>query len=372
MAKPARSFKSGYVGRTREDINERANRSTGGFDKFLKPKYKTFTPKVGKNLVRICPPPTGETKYGLDIYVNYQIGVDNQSYLSLSRMLSKPDPIAEARRVAEEEQDEERMKALRPTPRVLLWIIDRNSEDEGPMLWACPATLEKEIAGLCVDDDTKDIILIDSPESGCDISFTKEGAQRNTKYNMVKIRKESPLHEDPAIVQEWQEFIDANALPDTLQYYDYKHIKRVFGGAGADDDEDGDTKVRSKRRVVDDDDEDGKEQPKTRRKATVDDEDEKDADVNVKTRRGKAAVDDDDDDADEEEVKPKARRKVAVEEPDDDDDADEVKLRSKRKAAPADDDDDADDDEDEKPAKTSIRDKIAARRKAPVDEDDDD
>lgn len=367
MAKPARSFKSGYVGRTREDINERANRSTGGFDKFLKPKYKTFTPKVGKNLVRICPPPTGETKYGLDIYVNYQIGVDNQSYLSLSRMLSKPDPIAEARRVAEEEQDEDRMKALRPTPRVLLWIIDRNSEDEGPMLWACPATLEKEIAGLCVDDDTKDIILIDSPENGCDISFTKEGAQRNTKYNMVKIRKESPLHEDPAVMQEWQEFIDANPLPDTLQYYDYRHIKRVFGGAGGDD-EDGDTKVRSKRQVVDDDD-DEDVKPKAKRKAPVEDDD--DAEEEVKPRRAKAPVDDDD--ADEEEVKPKARRKVAVEEPDDDADEDEVKPRSKRKAVDDDGSDDDDDDvEEKKPAKTSIRDKIAARRKAPVDEDDDD
>jgi hypothetical protein len=86
MAKSERSFV--YRKRSGEDVKQRANMRGGNFDSFIKPQYKLYKVKDGKNLIRILPPTwEGAKHYGFDLFVNYNIGADNQSYLSLSKML---------------------------------------------------------------------------------------------------------------------------------------------------------------------------------------------------------------------------------------------------------------------------------------------
>src|SRR5882672_7315340 len=126
-----------YTQRTKEDIKERANSRGGSFDSFIKPQYKMYKVREGKNVVRILPPTWEKPKhYGFDIWVNYGIGADNQSYLSLSKMKNQKDPIAEARTVASREGDDNLARALQARQRILMWVIDRQAEDEGPQLWA--------------------------------------------------------------------------------------------------------------------------------------------------------------------------------------------------------------------------------------------
>ena len=111
-----RSFK--YKARTKEDVKSRANMRGGNFDSIIKPQYKVYKVKEGKNLIRILPPTWEDAKhYGYDLYVNYGIGADNQSYLSLSKMKGEKDPLQEAKRAAESEGDKETAKALSPTQR---------------------------------------------------------------------------------------------------------------------------------------------------------------------------------------------------------------------------------------------------------------
>jgi hypothetical protein len=234
MAKQ-RSFN--YQPPGKEALRERANMRGGGFDSFIKQEYKTYKAKDGKNVIRILPPTwEGAKYYGYDIFVNYNVGADNQSYLSLSKMKNHKDPLAEARVIAERDGDDELAKQLRPTQRVLMWIIDRSATDEGPLLWAAPfSKVAKAFVNLAFDEDTGKVLYIDDPEEGNDVRFYKTGSQLSTDYDASKMKllEASPLNDDAEAQQAWLDYIQDNPVPDCLQFYDYKHIASVFNGAPA-------------------------------------------------------------------------------------------------------------------------------------------
>jgi hypothetical protein len=331
MAKNERSFR--YQERSKEDVRERANMRGGNFDNIFKPQYKLYKIKDGKNVIRILPPTWEKAKhYGFDIFVNYNIGADKQSYLSISKMKNKPDPLAEARQQAEREGEEELAKALRPTQRILMWVIDRSDEAEGPLLWGAPFTVDKAFANLAFDEDTKEVILIDDPENGCDVRFYKEGTGMTTKYDASKMKllTAGPLCEDEKLQQDWLEYITENPIPDCLQYYDYEHIAGVYDGkTHSVGDEEAPAKAR--RAAPDDEDE---VKPARRRPAPVDEE----ADEEAPPRRRAAVVDEDD------EPEPAPRR------------AARGRLKGET---------------DEPPTGESIRDRIRRRHAATTTEDDD-
>jgi hypothetical protein len=375
-----RSFK--YKKRTKEELKERANMKGGNFDTYIKPKFKQWKPKEGKNIIRILPATWDNARhYGLDIFINFNIGADNQSYLSLSKHEKGDDPLAEARREAQKDGDKKLAKALQPSQRLLYWIIDRMDEDEGPILWAAPFTFDKALANLCIDEDTGEIVSIDDPEEGCDIRFYREGTGLNTNYDAskMKILKPSPIHEDEGLQTEWLDFIVENDLPSVLNFYDYDHIKATFDGqAGRDeDDEVNEKSSRNRRKPADDEDE--KPVQRTRAKP-ADDEDEKPV-------RRRAARDDDND----EDEKPARRRSVAADDDEDEkpavrsrsrlkSDGDEEDEKPKSRHAERDADDDEDDDgppqksrrgktEDDEETGGSLRERIARRRSRSSDDD---
>ena len=346
-----------YEKRSREEVKARANMRGGGFDSFIKSEYKRYKVKDGKNMIRILPATWEKPKhYGYDIWLNYGIGADNQTYLSLSKMDHEDadkDPLVEARREAQRENDEKTAKALQPRQRVLVWVIDRNEEDEGPMLWDIPFSVDKDFINLCLDEDTKEVSYPDDPKDGHDIRFYKEGTGVGTKYpaSRMKLMETAPLHEDADVEGEWLDYVQENPIPDCLQYYTAEQISAAFDGSvrTADDDED-----KPKKRSRDDDDED--EKPAKRKSRADDDEDEK-------PKRRAREEPEDEDEAEEE----KPKRSARVREEPEDEDAEE-KPRKKRAVA-----DDEDEDEEEKP-RSSIRDRLAAVRKKSsksADEDED-
>ncbi len=226
-----RSFR--YERRSPESVKERANMRGGSFDSIIKPQFKQFKVRDGKNLIRILPPTWEKPKhYAYDIFVNYDIGVDNQSYLSLSKMKGERDPLDEARKVAQRDGDEKLAKALRANSRLAMWVIDRQAEEEGPQFWVCPFTVDKSFLTLAIDEDTNEVLYVDDPDSGNDIRFYKEGTGLMTRYDPLKMKilAASPLHEDATVAIEWLEFVGANPVPDCLQFYDYDHIAATFNG----------------------------------------------------------------------------------------------------------------------------------------------
>lgn len=370
MAKTVAKFQ--YERRTAEDVKTRANMKGGGFDTFILPKYKVYKVKDGKNLIRIMPKtwkrkPGEPNHYAYTLWVNYGIGIDNQSYLSLSKMLGKPDPISEARREAEAQGDEKLARSLAPRQRSCMWLIDRMAEDEGPQLWPAPFTVDKDFNTISQDEDTKAVVYIDHEEEGADVRFYKEGQGLGTKYPpaRMKIQSITPLHEDESLQNEWLAFTQANPIPDCLQYYSYEHIQQVFGGQARvernDEDEDeAPIRPRSARRAPVDEDE---APPARSRAAPVEDDEEE----TPAPKRRARVVEEDEDEA----PPPKLKAKVA--EPEDDEEYDDetgelppVKARAKtngKKAPP---------DEDEAAPTTSIRERLQRRRSPQAAADDDD
>ena len=278
MAKGSdRSFR--YKPRTKEAVKERANMKGGGFDGIFKPQFKKYKMRDGKNIIRVLPPTwEGANHYGYDIWINYSIGADNSAYLSLSKMKNEADPLAEARREADREGDEKLAKELQPRQRVCMWIIDRQDEDEGPQIFDAPFTVDKALANLSLDEDTKEVTMIDDPDNGCDFRFYKEGSGLKTDYDASKMKllKPSPLSDDEKLQEEWLGYVNENPIPECLQFYDYDHIAGVFNGTSKskkdEDDDDEDTPKKRTRGRVTDDDED--EAPKAKRKAPVDDDED--------------------------------------------------------------------------------------------------
>lgn len=337
MAKANSSFT--YVRRSPEDIKARANMRGGGFDSYTKPGYKRYKVRDGKNLIRLMPNTWQKSgHYGYDIWVNYGIGADNQSYLSLSKMdkeaeLGK-DPLAAARREAQREGDEETAKGLAPRQRILAWVIDRLDEEEGPQLWDIPFSVDKDFVNLCRDEDTRAVSYPDDPDEGNDLRFYKEGTGLNTKYpgGRMKLMDESPLHEDASIQKEWMDYIVENQVPDCLQFYDAEAISSAFDGQVRKPDDD----AKPKRRTAVDDDDDDKPAPKSARKPAKPDPDE----------------DPEDDEPEEKPKKPATRERVREADPE------EVEPEE---------------DEPEEKPKSSLRERLAARKKAAsksTDEDD--
>lgn len=386
-----RSFR--YQKRTAADVQERSQGT--GFDTFIKSKFKRYKIKEGKNMIRILPATWENAKhYGLDVWLNYGIGPDNNTFLSLIKHGKGADPIAEARMEAKNDDDEELEKNLRPRQRILLWIIDRLDEDEGPQVMDCPLGLDKSFADVSFDEDTGEIVPLDHPTRGSDVRFYRTGKGLNTKYEGSKIRLMKPgrISEDEEQQEQWLNYITENALPDVLNFYSYDHISQVFNGAtkkkrrADDDEEDDDVKPKSKRAAVDDDDDEDDAPPAKKRKVIAKDDDDDDDDApppRTKTKSGKKkpSRDDDDDDEsdtdsdsdddadDDDDVRPAKRKRPVA---DDDDDEDEPKRKSKSKSRDDDDDDDASDDDDEDEAPRKAKTKVKAKAKPSRDDDDED
>lgn len=274
-----------YRGRDEKDIKERASQQGGAYDNFTKSGIPRYKVKNGENNIRILPPTwkdvdTWGKGWGIVVYVHYGIGTDNSTYLCLNKMKEEECPICVARDeappVEEGEQDE-----LKPGKRILCYVIDRDDEKAGPQMWAMPWTVERDISALSIDKKLG-ALLIDDPEEGYDVTFSRDGKGRTVKYVGMKIARDaSPIHDKEKTQDEWLEYISENPLPDILHYYDAEYIAKVYGG--------------KMRRKEDDEAETEEKTPKTTRRGGRKDEPEEDeperASSKKKPAKGVAAAD---------------------------------------------------------------------------------
>lgn len=281
-----RSRKHEYKPRSAEQNKRRQQQSGSDRDNIIDPDIMMFHPKEGSNHLRVLPPTWDDPDhFGYDTYVHYGIGPDKASYLSLSKMKGEEDPIDEEYRRANKEGDEDYAKQLKPNKRILIFVVDRKDEESGPKLWSCPWTIDQDLAKLAYDDRTGELLNIDDPEAGYDISFDRNGTGRNTRYEATSIsRRPSPLSDDDNEMDTWLDFVEEHPIPSTLIFHDYDYIKEAFEGTAkqSDDDEEEEKPSRSRGR----DDEEKEERPSRRSRRSSrdqDDEDEKEDELDWKT-----------------------------------------------------------------------------------------
>ena len=221
------AFKFDYKKRSFEDANDRAQMGSGAYDKFTVDGIKMWKPKNGNNLIRILPPTWDEPKhYGYDVFVHNGIGPDKSAYLCLEKMHVDKCPICEARAEA---RDEDEKNALRHNRRVAVWIIDRDDEQLGAQLWLMPWSVDRDISSRTLNKRTARLLMIDDPNDGYDIEFTKEGEGLKTKYVGIDVARDAtPVLDDEDEGQKVLEYISEKSIPSVLKFYEYSYIKNVF------------------------------------------------------------------------------------------------------------------------------------------------
>jgi hypothetical protein len=212
-----------YVPTTKEVVKGRATQQGGLYDSYLKSEYTKYKIKDNNN-IRIIPRPAVNGRgfhYGYDTFIHYEIGPAKGQYLCLSKMLNKPCPVCE-----------DASEDMSISKRVIMWIIDRDNEKEGPQVMDVPFSVDKGISSVCINSRTGEVLVVDDPESGFDISFNREGTGKTqTRYlGFVVARQSTPLHDDPEQVDKWLNYVVDNPIENTLNYYEYDYIKNVYAG----------------------------------------------------------------------------------------------------------------------------------------------
>jgi hypothetical protein len=324
MAKARKSgFKYRGSDRTVESVARRSKQAGGAYDSYLQSSLTMYKVKEGENCVRILPPTWDDTEawgdsWEIGIHIHYDVGPDKGAYLCLDKMRGEPCAVCDVRRDA---ADGDEADALRPGWRALCWVIDRDNEKAGPQVWSMPITIFREINLRSIDKKSNLPILVDHPEEGFDIIFSREGTGLRTKYSAIEIdRDPTPLHEDEDVQDRWLDYVSDHPLPDVLQFYESAHIEKVlFGRAERRSDEDEDDQEDQEERRSE-----GRRRSSRRSRQAQEDEPEVDEDEEEETprrsrRRSRKIEEELDDDIpfdeaseeseDEEEEEPRRRRR---------------------------------------------------------------
>ncbi len=347
MAKKTRHSKKNkktgfkYQSRSKQDYDRSTSESSGQFDAYVKDGIPIFKPHDGKNRIRVLPPTFEDPEsFALTLLVHYGIGPGEfgQTYLC-RKMLGDDEECAicdeYGRLIKEGESDD--ASDFKNKKRKATWLIDRKGEDKDPLFWAMPFGTWKDTILICKDEDGE-VIELDHPEEGHDITFNKEGAAKKTKYTGIQLGKMRPIVPDEDEMGKILEFIQENPLNDVLVFYENEYLQSVLEGQVAtSDDED------------EDEDEDEEEKKPRRRRKSSKKSSSRDKDEDEDEDEDGKDEDDDEDDEDEDED--------GKDEDDDEDDEDEDEDGKDE-----DDDEDDEDNEDRKKGSSASRLKDAARR----------
>ena len=211
-------------------MEKRATQQGGQFDSFLRDEFRTYGVKKGDNAIRILPRNASEEAdhYAEDIWVHFGIGPDRGAILCMQKMTNEPCAACEERSMCERRGDQEAADELKPTRRCLVWLVDRKKEEDGPVLWAMPWTVDRDIAKVAKDRETGRYYFIDDPEEGYEVYFDREGEPPQVKYVGIQLGRRPT-----SVRPEWLEYIAEHPLLDTLRIRTYEEVQALLSGASA-------------------------------------------------------------------------------------------------------------------------------------------
>lgn len=224
-----------YKPRTNESANARRERyQSGNRDTFIEGNVELWKPKDGDNWIRILPP-TWENAdhYAFELYVHYEVGPDNNTYLCPKEMKGERCGLCEEYHEAKSAKQEDYARALEVSMRLAAWIIDREEEKKGPQLWLFSTAQDREIMQQAYDRRTGETYMIDHPTEGFDVEFTRKGKGLQTKYSGFKLARQSS-----EVAQSFLQVIADTPIPTILKYYDNEYIMAAFAGTATPKPED--------------------------------------------------------------------------------------------------------------------------------------
>lgn len=200
-----------------------------------------FKFQVGKNVIRILPPPVGQSS---PFKVVYQHFVDlpgtKKSFVCARVEAKKHCPICkkiDELKASPSKVDRDAAEDMFAKRRIFVNIIDRRNPDKGPLTVGIGKTVHEGLLGLRDEETGGDYC---DPENGYDAVITRTGSGKNdTKYTVALARKSTPLAgtvDDPDI-DKMQEWIDMqNDLSRFARLPDKQEVAELLAG-GSDEDE---------------------------------------------------------------------------------------------------------------------------------------
>lgn len=161
--------------------------------------------KVGRNLLRILPPPKGQKKPFRVVYQHFiEMGPVRRSIVCSRLEARKPCEVCafiDKLRGSKLDVDQKLAKDMFARRRVFANVIDRSDPDSGPKVIAFGKTVHEQLLGLRTDEEAG--ANYTHPITGHDIVIERVGTgMSDTKYT-VRMGKQKPLGESDDVMQEW-------------------------------------------------------------------------------------------------------------------------------------------------------------------------
>jgi hypothetical protein len=219
-----------YKARPQESWEKRASGKL--YEGFALDSFQVLNLRDDNN-IRILPPTWEDPQhYGIDLWVHFGVGPMNATVICLHRMKGEKCPQCEAWARAQE-QGRPDADQLKPTRRVLVWVIDKNEDKGVPFLWAMPQTVDTAIAAICRDRMTGELFQIDHPTVGRDVYFQRKqkgGGTMFVDYMGYQLASRPTQVED-----KYLDYVLAHPLPSTLNWRTFQQIENLnLGGVATE------------------------------------------------------------------------------------------------------------------------------------------
>lgn len=164
--------------------------------------------KVGRNIVRVLPPPKGEKSPFRVVFQHFiEMPGGSKSVICARLEAKKPCTVCEhvnRLRKSTIKADQDAANDLFARRRVFCNVIDRSDEASGPKLLAFGKTVHEQLTTLRTDPAAGGNYI--DPFEGSDVIITRTGTGKNdTKYQVALARKTTTLekHGNEKIMQDW-------------------------------------------------------------------------------------------------------------------------------------------------------------------------
>lgn len=231
--------------------------SFGMFGSYFKdPNTPLWRAKEGEHLLDLVPSPVGafnphvkkgDSAYVLDVWIHFDVGVNDDHFVCLKSTFGKACPICEHQKQmkSEEGYNEAEAKALYPKRRCIYNIIcydTEKEEDKGIQVWeVAHFFMEKHLTTLAKDPRSGETIPFAMyNEMGKSISFTRSGSgAKNTSYIGHRF-----VDRDYSIPKELRN--EAFCLDELIKVPTYDEVYESFWGQTVSKEEDKEEKTEKK------------------------------------------------------------------------------------------------------------------------------
>lgn len=152
----------------------------------------------GKNVRRVLPPKGDNDVFWAEGYLHFQLGDDGKTTATCLETYGegKKCPICqyvEQLKKSKRPEDKKLADQIKRTKRTYIAVLNRDAEEEKPLVLPVGQTIMKAIVDLICDPDYGDITDF---EEGRDITITKTGSGLGTEYSVIAKPKTSICSED--------------------------------------------------------------------------------------------------------------------------------------------------------------------------------